>query len=153
MLPISKALRCQIGKLLALLIQTLNGMDSSPTWGAEKGQKQASSWKRPRLYLPVRRLALPVGTGGGPGGGWREGGATQPEWRLPPRESLGAQGQHQSTAHFRCGRRPGATSQEFSVTEFYRRTSYSVISNVTQTEKTSCELITIMLCCISIILN
>ena len=51
-----------------VLIQT--SMEGTPPpRGAEKGQRQACSWKRPRLYLPVRRLALPVGTGGGPGGG------------------------------------------------------------------------------------
>ena len=75
-----------------------------PPRGAEKGQRQACSWKRPSLYLPVRRLALPVGTGGGgPGGGSSHrqlegrGGATQPGWWLPPRESPRAQGQPQST--------------------------------------------------------
>ena len=85
-----------------VLIQT--SMEGTPPpRGAEKGQRQACSWKRPRLYLPVRRLALPVGTGGGPGGGSSHrqlegrGGAAQPGWRLPPRESPRAQGQHKHT--------------------------------------------------------
>ena len=93
------SLRWQMIRLL-LCWYKLSMEGTPPPRGAEKGQRQACSWKRPRLYLPVRRLALPVETSGGGGSSHHQlqgrGGATQPGWRLPPRESLRAQGQHQS---------------------------------------------------------